>query len=282
MSSSGSVKSIYNDILEDIEKNRLPLPTQPKIAIAVQELCQNPNITIDELNDLIGKDPGLTARIIRIANSPLVRGRVSINSLKTAISRMGAHFVATLATGLAMEQLFYAKNKIIEDKMRKAWQHSGDVAMASYAIAEYSKLFAPEEAMLAGLLHEIGMLPILTYAEHHSSLLQNLDSLEMLIHQFRASLGEAILTSWQFPRYIAEVPKNLPNLYRDLENADLSDVVLVAKIYTLQGTNHPLAQLGHEDIPAYMRLGLDPTQQDLKNDEKLHSQLKEVQNVFAA
>ena len=279
---SGSAKSIYNDILEDIEKNRLPLPTQPRIAIAIQELCENPNVTIDELNEVIRQDPALTARIIRIANSPLVRGRVTINTLKTAISRLGSSFVANMAIGLAMEQLFYAKNKVIEEKMRQAWQHSGEVAAASYAIAAHLKTFAPEEAMLAGLLHEIGMLPILTYAEHHKSLLQNLDTLETLIHQFRAELGEAILTSWQFPRYIAEVPRNLPNLYREMEKPDLADIVLVAKIYALRGTQHPFTQLNFAEKPAYARLNLDPAKQDFSDNEKLQTELADAQHLFAA
>jgi HD-like signal output (HDOD) protein len=280
-SSSGSTQSIYNDILEDIERNRLPLPTQPKIAVAIQELSENPNVTIEELNDVIGKDPALTARIIRIANSPLVRGRVSINTLKTAISRLGTHFVANMAIGLAMEQLFNAKNKIIEEKMRQAWQHSGEVAGAAYAIANYTKSFPPEEAMLAGLLHEIGTLPILTYAEHHKSLMQNLDTLDMLIHKFRSTLGEAILSSWQFPSLIADVPKNIPNLYREIDHADLTDVVLVAKIYSLKGSQHPLSLLNKEEIPSYARLGLDP-KQDLSENEDLNKQLEEVQNIFSS
>jgi HD-like signal output (HDOD) protein len=279
-SSPDTSSSIFNDILESIEKNRLPLPTQPKIAIAIQELSENPNVTVEELNEVIGKDPGLTARIIRIANSPLVRGRVSINTLKIAISRLGTSFVANMAIGLAMEQLFCAKNKYIEEKMRNAWQHSGEVAAASYVLANYSKAFPPEEAMLAGLLHEIGILPILTFAEKNKELIEDQALLALLLQKYSFNLGEAILMSWQFPRYIAEVPMNLSNPLRNIPQLDLADIVLVAKIHALKGTQEPLALINKEMIPAYGRLGLDPSK-DITDYPEIQKQMGEVSSLFA-
>ncbi|MBS0286151.1 MAG: HDOD domain-containing protein [Proteobacteria bacterium] len=278
--SQESTNTILNEILENIEKNRLPLPTQPKIAMAIQELCENPNVSIEELNEVIGRDPGLTARIIRIANSPLVRGRVSINTLKTAISRLGTSFVANMSIGLAMEQLFCAKNKVIEEKMRQAWQHSGEVAAASYVLANFSKAFPPEEAMLAGLLHEIGILPILTFAEKNSEIVQDPELFEILIQKFSHDLGESILTSWQFPRYIAEVPKLMADMYRNIPQPDLADIVLVAKLHALKNTNSPLNKINKIDLPAYQRLKLDPLK-DLTDDPEIAKKLDEVSTLFA-
>ncbi|MCS5711071.1 HDOD domain-containing protein [Candidatus Berkiella aquae] len=250
--------TFFMDLLEAIERNRLPLPTQPEIAMAIQEVSQNPYVTIEELEGIIGKDPALTARIIRLANSPLVRGRVAINSLENAISRLGVRFVSNMAIGLAMEQLFLAKHKVIEQKLNDAWKHSGQIAATSYVIANYTKKFAPDEAMLAGLLHEIGILPILTYAETQPELLKNLNVLDELIQNHYAKLGEAILNSWQFPPNIANIPQNMTQYYRKIPKADLADVILVAKIFVLEGTPHPLAQIDRTEIPAFNRLGLDP------------------------
>lgn len=262
------------DLLEAIERNRLPLPTQPDIAMAIQEISQNPYVTIEELDSIIGKDPALTARIVRLANSPLVRGRVTINSLENAISRLGVRFVSNMAMGLAMEQLFMAKNKIIEQKLNDAWKHSGQIAATSYVIAHHTKMLPPDEAMLAGLLHEIGILPILTYAETQPELLKNQTVLEELIQNHYAKLGEAILNSWQFPPNIAKVPQNMTQYYRKISKADLADVVLVAKILVLEGTMHPLTQIDRNEIPAFGRLGLDPKEDLLLNpalQEPLHA-----------
>lgn len=271
--------TFFMDLLEAIERNRLPLPTQPDIAIAIQEISQNPYVTIEELDSIIGKDPALTARIVRLANSPLVRGRVTINSLENAISRLGVRFVSNMAIGLAMEQLFLAKNKLIEQKLNDAWKHSGQIAAASYVIANYTKMLPPDEAMLAGLLHEIGMLPILTYAETQPELLKNQAVLEELIQNHYAKLGEAILNSWQFPPNIASVPQNMTQYYRKISKPDLADVVLVAKILVLNGTTHPLAQIDRNEIPAFGRLGLDP-QEDLLMKPALQEPLQAAEALF--
>lgn len=271
--------TLFMDLLEAIERNRLPLPTQPHIAMAIQEINQNPYVTIEELEDIIGKDPALTARIIRMANSPLVRGRVSINSLENAISRLGVRFVSNMAIGLAMEQLFLAKNKMIEEKLNEAWKHSGQIAAASYVIANHTKKLPPDEAMLAGLLHEIGMLPILTYAETQPELLKNLSVLEELIQNHYAKLGEGILISWQFPQSISSVPQNMTQYYRKISTPDLADVVLVAKILVLAGTTHPLAALDRKEIPAFARLGIDP-EEDLLLKPALQEPLQAAEALF--
>jgi len=271
--------TFFMDLLEAIERNRLPLPTQPDIAMAIQEVNQNPYVTIEELDSIIGKDPALTARIIRMANSPLVRGRVTINSLENAISRLGARFVSNMAIGLAMEQLFLAKHKVIEQKIKEAWKHSGQIAATSYVIANYTKKLPPDEAMLAGLLHEIGILPILTYAETQPELLKNLTVLDELIENHYAKLGEAILNSWQFPANIASVPQNMTQYYRKINEPDLSDVVLVSKIFVLAGTEHPLAKINKMEIPAFERLGLDP-KEDLLQNPQLQEPLQAAEALF--
>lgn len=271
--------TFFMDLLEAIERNRLPLPTQPDIAMAIQEVNQNPYVTIEELDSIIGKDPALTARIIRMANSPLVRGRVTINSLENAISRLGARFVSNMAIGLAMEQLFLAKHKVIEQKIKEAWKHSGQIAATSYVIANYTKKLPPDEAMLAGLLHEIGILPILTYAETQPELLKNLTVLDELIENHYAKLGEAILNSWQFPANIAAVPQNMTQYYRKINEPDLSDVVLVSKIFVLAGTEHPLAKIDKMEIPAFERLGLDP-KEDLLQNPQLQEPLQAAEALF--
>lgn len=266
-------KSIFNDILEAIESNRMPLPTQPEVALAVEEVVEDPNVTVGHLNDIISKDPALTARIIRISNSPLVRGRMEITSLENAISRLGLNFVANMAIGLAMEQLFHAKNKSIEVKMRHVWQHSAKVAGIAHVIANMKSRLQPEHATLAGLLHEIGVLPILSYAESKPELCDNFNQLEEIIDKTEDKLGEAILLSWQFHPNIAQVPRKIREIYSKKTEADLSDVVLVSKLFVLSETKHPLNTLDKSKIPAYERLQLDPSK-SLSEDPNLKEPLE--------
>jgi HD-like signal output (HDOD) protein len=278
--SEAQYQVIFNDILEAIESNRLPLPTQPEIAIAIEEATQDPNVTVGQLNKIIVRDPALTARMIRIANSPLVRGRMSITSLENAISRLGLNFVANMAIGLAMEQLFQAKNKSIEKMMKSVWKHSAKVAGIAQMLAMKYCDQPSEHASLAGLLHEIGILPILSYSEKNPQILEAPSKiLDEVIQKTEAKLGEAIMLSWQFHPNIAEVPVKFKEIYIEKPEPDLADMVLVAKLHVLENTQHPLAKLDRTEIPAYARMGLDPTQ-SLSDNPSLKEGLEAAQSLL--
>lgn len=273
--SANQHQQIFTDILEAIETNRLPLPTQPEIAMSIEEATEDPNVTVGQLNKIIGRDPALTARIIRIANSPLVRGRMNITSLENAISRLGLNFVSNMAIGLAMEQLFKAQNSTIEKMMNGVWKHSAKVAGIAQMLAMRYSNQPSEHATLAGLLHEIGILPILSYAEKNQKVLQAPSPLlDAVIQKTEAKLGQAIMESWQFNQNIADVPTKLKEVYVKKNETDLADIVLVAKIHVLENTNHPLAKLDKTEIPAYQRMGLDPT--------KSLSEIPELKEALAA
>lgn len=101
-------KQVKDDIVAQIKNDELVLPTLPEIALKVREVAENPNATIDELCDVISRDPALSARIIKVTNSPLLRTSMPVDDLVAAVSRLGIDFTSNLAIGLAMEQMFQA------------------------------------------------------------------------------------------------------------------------------------------------------------------------------
>ncbi len=272
--------TLFDDIFTAIKDNKLLLPIQPEVAIEMQQLSEKQDMTVNDLKKVLGKDPALTARIIRLANSPLARGLVPINSLDTAINRLGFRFVNYVALGLAMRQLFVATHKIIEEKMKAVWLHCSEVSAASYVLAAHTKLFPPEEALVAGLLHEIGILPILTFAESYPALRDDALEIECLIQNHSQNLGKVILSAWHFPEQIINVIENMNNVNRIVDKPDLADIVLIAKMHVVQGTNHPLAKIEKENIPAYARLGMD-RKKDFYAQPHLQVALQSTQQAFA-
>lgn len=253
-------QALYNEILEAIESNKLPIPSQPEIATELQEVVNDPGVTVEDLCKIIKKDPGLTARILRLANSPLVRGRVPIQGLDNAIARMGVGFVGNLAIGLALEQMFKTSNKLIAQRMIAAWEHCSYVACICSALALQNAKLPVDQAMLAGLLHEIGILSILSFAEKHPEILADEQTLDKIIERHSAKLSQAIMTAWQFAPELRSIPVELYDCYLKKDKADLADTLLVAKIYALDNTPHPLTKLNRTELPAFNRLGLDPKQ----------------------
>lgn len=271
-------EAFFNELLEAIENNQLILPTQPEVALKIRETAEDPNVTSETLSSVIGEDPAMAARLIRVANSPLMRGRVGIESLQSAINRLGLNFVCNLATGLAMEQIFQATNDTVEKWMRQVWQHSAEVAAISTVIAKRYTTLSPDLATLAGLVHEIGILPILAKCEESPELLKDEEALERIIFKVHPRLGEAILQSWDFPREISNIPNHYLQTDLDENEASLTDVVLVANLQLIKDPSHPLAQANWESIKAFERLGIEPT--PLEEIEDIYDEIQETKQLL--
>jgi HD-like signal output (HDOD) protein len=213
------------------------------------------------LAKVISEDPGLSARMIQVANSPMYRAANTIEDLNTAISRMGVQYACNLATGIAMQQMFQATSDVIDRKLRQVWNHATEVAGFSAVLAKTFTKLRADQASLAGLTHVIGVLPILSWAEEHPALLNDSMTLDRVIEGIHGSLGTMILQSWDFPQEIAMVPVQYSDFTRRNPDADYADIVKVANLQTLVGTEHPYTKLDWSTIQAFANLGLEPSQE---------------------
>src|SRR5690606_8892436 len=181
-----------------------------------------------------------------------------INDLQTAISRLGINYTCNLATGLAMEQMFQATTDVIDRKMREVWNKSTEIAAISHVLCRNFTRLPPDQATLAGLVHQIGVLPILTYAEEHGALLSDSISLNHVIDRIHPIVGERILRTWDFPEPIAAVPGHYSDFERDSARVDYVDIVQVATLQSYLGTTHPHTQMDWSHVRAFDKLGLNP------------------------
>jgi c-di-GMP-related signal transduction protein len=161
---------VQQDLIQAIENDELVLPTLPEVALKVREAAEDPNISTLQLSKVIGNDAALTARIIKVVNSPLLRTSKEITDLQMAINRLGINYTCNLAIGLAMEQMFQATSDVVDRKMREMWTKSTEIAGICHVLCKQFTRLMPDQATLAGLIHQIGALPILAYAEDHNDL----------------------------------------------------------------------------------------------------------------
>ena len=131
----------------------------------------------------------------------------------------------------------------------------------------------PDQATLAGLVHQIGILPILTYAEESNALLKDSISLNHIIDRIHPILGEKILRAWDFPEQIATVPTNYLDFQRQSKTVDYIDIVQVATLQSYSNTDHPLAQVDWSQVHAFSQLGLD-VHERLDDDEDLSASME--------
>lgn len=273
--------ALYQQILQGIKENKIQLPSRPDLFMNLQKLSEDPDISVRQLRLVIGQDPALAVRIMSIANSPIMRGSVSISSLDSAINRLGVRFVTYVSMGLALKQLFIARHKQIEERMNYIWDFSGKVAASSYVLAKSLKLFPPEEVMLAGLVHEIGKLPILTFADTVNEQLAQSPYLDTILNQLHPKLGNDILKLWKFPKDIACVPENVANLGLKSDKPLMSDIIQVARQHVMQHeTPNGKEEFTEQQNPAYMRLEIDQLLDQMAM-KHMKSELASHQQLFS-
>ncbi len=273
-----NAEQIYADLSAAIEEDRLILPTMPEAALRVREVAESPDSCIADLCEVISQDAALTARIIKVVNSPLMRASREIKDLQSAVNRLGMKYTCNLATGLAMEQMFQATDDNIDRMMRTTWTSSTEIAGICYALCkEFTKL-KPDQALLAGLMHKIGILPILTYIEEFGGPTDSF-SLQSLVETIHPRLGSKILRTWDFPEEIAMVPEAYADFSRDSGDACYADLVTVASLHQLADTNHPWTELDWSQIPAFRNLGIDPA--SLSEEEDLSAEMEAAMALLA-
>ena len=260
------IESIEKEIIEAIENDRVKLPTLPEVALRVKEVANDPNSSVIKLTNVISNDAAISARIIKVCNSPLLRALNPVSNLQMAVNRLGMQYTADLATGLAMSQMFQATTDVIDTRMRELWTHNTMVAGICHALAENNTRLSPAKATLAGLTHKIGILPILRYAEDNDYLSEDGATLDRVISKLHQQLGTMILEAWDFDPDICKVPSEYLDFKRNTEKTDFVDIVMVANLQSHAGQPHPYNEMDWSEIPAFGKLGIDPYPDESEED----------------
>lgn len=274
------VEEVARSIAEALDNDQLDLPTLPEVALDIREAADDENTDATRLAGVIGKDAGLAAKLIKVANSPLYRAAKPIENLQMAINRLGIDQATNLTTSLAMQQMFQATSDLVDRKIRGVWAHATDVAAIASSIAKHFTRLKPDKASLAGLVHSIGVLPILGWAEENDFAITDSITLDQVIEALHGDIGYRILTAWDFPEEINSVPVEYGNYYRPGAKPDYIDVVMVAVLKTRIGSSHPSTMLDWSQIAAFDRLGVDPEFECLDTDE-IREELDGIRTVYA-
>lgn len=218
-------------LVEKINNDTLVLPTLPAIALKVRKAADDPEINLNKMADVIGLDPSLSARIIKISNSAYLGRSVKVENLNQAVTRIGLTQIKNIATALAMEQLFVSKNKVVKGFITKIWDRTVDVVANSLALHQFyvkdtkDKRLNVDSLTLAALMHNIGILPILTEAERHEEVFANPAFLNAAVQKLSGRIGGAITTEWGFGPEFVTVAENWRNLKVLTDNVSYLDFV---------------------------------------------------------
>lgn len=251
-------ETIAEDIQLALDQDNLELPALPEVALRIREVAESEFVSAISLGKVVAEDPGLSAQLVRIANSPMFRATRSIDDLTMAISRLGVDYAANLVTGLAMQHMFQATSELIDRRMRQVWKSSTTVAAWSSILCNRFTKLGADQAMLAGPTHCIGILPILSWAEENDDVVRDSITLDNVIDAIHPSIGTMILKHWNFSDDVTKVPENYQDLGYETATADYVDIVCAANLFSLMDTEESIADQDWADCGALGRIGVSP------------------------
>ena len=230
-SSQGADSSPFkfvSELARELSSGRVDLPSFPEAAARVQQVLSDDSVTSERIALVVSADAGLAARVLTLANSTLLhRGGAPVTNLKTAVTRIGYENIRAAALAYANAQLRRAPELLrIRAPLERCWQQGMRVASLAHAIAKESRAVRSDEAMLGGLLHNIGMVYILARSPRDSSP----ESLEgAALRAWHPSIGQALIENWKLPEEIALAVGGQLDFERSHEGpADLHDLLVVA------------------------------------------------------
>jgi putative nucleotidyltransferase with HDIG domain len=138
--------------LEKIILETIDIPSLPTVAMKALELINDDGTSIDELEKIISKDQSFSSRLLRIANSPYYGMNRHIDTISSGVMLIGFNTMRSLVVAASLKDM-HRKYGVFEQKL---WEHSLGVSVASSLIAQFTRMVQPEEALVAGLIHDVG------------------------------------------------------------------------------------------------------------------------------
>ena len=245
----------------ELSSGKIDLPSFPDVAVRVRRALGDERTTVEQVTRIVGSEPALAARLLKMANSAMLnRSGKQVTDLKSAIARMGYNMVRSAAISFAMAQIRASSNlKAVEEPLKELWQHSTYVAALCYVVSKKQTKINPDEAFLAGLLHGIGKLYILSRCEKHPVLFANEEALQQVIRDWHANVGKAIMENWEMAQTLVDAIGDQEDIERTHDGAaDLTDVVICANMMAAYFEHPADLELNMQGVTSFKMLSLDP------------------------
>lgn len=204
-----ALKAQRFQMLEDIAKElagEVVFPTYFDAILRLRKILQDPDQSMAEIAAAVAIEPLISAKLLHLANSVAFNpeGREVVD-LKSAIMRLGLNAVRSAALSIVMNQLLRARGMAEYSVMTHGlWEHSIKTSAAARIIARSASRLNADEAMLAGLIHDLGAFYMLYRATQYDELRHRPDSIKYLIIQWHESIGVSLLNALGIPEEIVD------------------------------------------------------------------------------
>jgi putative nucleotidyltransferase with HDIG domain len=222
-------------ILEDIARDLsgdVNFPTCMDAAILVRNTLRDPYASLGRVVQVIGVEPLISSKLLKLANSVAYNpSGKTVTELEPAISRLGFEAVRTTSLAVAMDQMLKSRNSSsFENISHKVWEHSLRVAAIARVLARRIGRINPDEAMLAGLVHDIGIFYLIYRAAEYPEYRQNQADVLELISGWHEGIGESLLHILGLPERIIDAVHDHDHLQNVETPCTVRDVLYFANL----------------------------------------------------
>lgn len=229
--------ALHTILLEKIRQNSLVLPTLPEIALKVRQASDDPEVNLNKMSEIIAQDPALSLGMLKVANSVVFGRSIKTETVNQAVTRIGLRQIKSIATAMAIEQMFVSNNYTISACMKKYWDQTVDITSVAIALMTLylqnnkHAAFTIDTITLAALVHNIGVLPILTEAEDHPEIFAQPAFLQQAIIKLSNEIGVEVIKTWNFSEEFIEVVNSWNDLTRLPEEVHYLDFIRAGAVY---------------------------------------------------
>ncbi len=217
---------MLEDIARELSSESVVFPTCFDAALRLRKELQNPDLSIPHLARIVALEPLVATRLMQLAGSVLHSpDGTPARDLQAAINRLGVELVRTTALAIAMSQLLRSKETaVFGDFARALWGHSIRAASATRLLAQAHTRINPDQALLAGLVHDLGAFYMLYRAAQYDELRVRPETVKHLMWQWHEGIGVSLLNALGLPEEIVNAvvdhdqPRSLPETLRTLED----------------------------------------------------------------
>lgn len=228
--------AVQKSQLDDLLARTLELPVLPATTQKVLGLMSDPDVSIEKVKRLVSTDPGLTAKILKVANSAFYGSYRNIQNLSQAILRLGLNAVRNIVVATSMKNVY--KRFGLAEKL--IWEQMIGSALAASVIARHTRTVDPEDAFIGGLLHDIGKVVINNeYPERFAKVIERVyneqvsfEVAERDVFEFsQRDVGAFVVKKWGFPENLELLIKFFDDkeaLSRDKQLAHLVAIIALS------------------------------------------------------
>lgn len=237
--------SVLGAVLSELHPAIDRLPVLPEVAQKIMTLIHDPLSDMEALAKEIQRDPTMSLRLLRIANSPWYGGRSDVTDLSMACTRVGMKGIASVVWSVQSSGLFRTRQRDFSRGMQMLWQHSVVGAYCAQQLADLVPELDRDTAFLAVLQHEIGsavLISIISSSEDEriASIRSARDRWSEVVVRLRGIACIHALEKWKLPRllgtaiYCSESPQHSP----DQATRTLAHAVALSKSFA-SSLGHP-------------------------------------------